>query len=251
MLAAESLIFSSFLGTAAASISVVFLATFVLARLFPMTIVFSLAKRNIRRRTTRFILTLIPIIVLVMSFVALTSFSSQYGFTSSAVGSAQTGIQGLLVRQHPPEMPSLYPTTEYSNSTFTPFETSVMDWLQSKPNVTLVAPKVENMPTRRPLGSLSSPNNKLSIFGIIGILPSAEAQTTGFDKLVVQGRYLNDDEQGAILISASAAKTLNVQVGDNLTFNGNLYSLKLVGLLDDDALARNKDLDGTPLFPRS
>ena len=99
----------SFLGTAAASIFVAFLATFGLARLFPMTIVFSLAKRNIRRRTTRFILTLMPIIVLTMSFVALTSFSSEYGFTSSVVGSAQTGAQGLLVRQQPPEAVPLIP----------------------------------------------------------------------------------------------------------------------------------------------
>ena len=241
-----------FLGTAAASISVVFLATFVLARLFPMTIVFSLAKRNIRRRTTRFILTLIPITVLVMSFVALTSFSSEYGFTSTAIGSIQTGTQGLLVRQHPPEMPTLSPgEVPAIIQTFTPFDASVMDWLQSKPEVTLVAPKVENMPMQRSLGSLSYSSNRLSIFGIIGVLPSAEAQTTSFDKLVVQGRYLSDDEQGAILISTSAAETLKVQVGENLTFTALYpYSLKLVGLFDDDALAKTKDLDGASIVPQ-
>lgn len=234
---------------AAVSISVSFLIAFDLPRRFSMTVVFSLAKRNIKRRTIRFTLTLIPITVLVMSFVALTSFSTEYGFTSATVGAIGLESRGLLVRQPLPMLPSVTEMTEMV-ATFKPIETSALDWLQRKPETALLAPKVENFPSRRALGSLSFQDKRLRIFGVLGLLPSIEAKTTGFDKLLVegQGRCLRDDEEDAIMISARAAQTLNVSVGEYLLLNAR--RVELVGLLDDDHLSRITDFDGSPLIPR-
>jgi len=180
-----------------------------------------------------------------MGFVALTSFSTEYGFTSTIVGTVNSQSRGLLIRQPLREKPSMVVT-------FNRLETSTVDWLKRKPEVILTAPKVENYPGSDPVGSLSTSSERLSIFGILGILPSAEAEVTGFDKLLVEGRYLYDDEEDAILLSAGAAKALNVQVGDPLVWRFGALSagFKLVGLLDDQGLSRITDLDGSQMIPK-
>jgi ABC-type lipoprotein release transport system permease subunit len=230
-----------------------FFTAFLLPRLAPMTVTafFSMAKRNLRRRRTRFILTLVTVTALVMSFVALTSFSAEYGFTSTTIQTINLTSDGLLIRK---PLPAYQLTAETQIAiTFDPFETSVLDWLHSKPEVTLVAPKLENWPTRRPLGSLSTASQRLSIFGVLGLSPSAEVATTGFDQLLVkgQGRYLYDDEEDVIMISVEAADALNVQVGEHvmLRVGGTSLEVMVVGFLDDHGLSHVIDFDGSPMLP--
>ena len=242
-----------FVAVAAASITFSSLVAFVIPNQFPMTVMFSLAKRNIRRRATRFVLTLIPITVLVFSFVALTSFSAEYGFTIQAAGPAVKGQEGLLIRQRRPAIPSLAMEQPRIVASFTPLDSSTTDWLRGKTGIAIAAPKAENYPTRVPLGSLfSSTGKSLTLFGVMAIVPSAEARATGFDTLLVpgEGRYLADDEDGA-MISTAAAKTMNVSVGENLTLRvgASAVNVTLVGLLDDDQAREFKDFDGTSIMP--
>jgi ABC-type lipoprotein release transport system permease subunit len=242
----------SFLIAAGLSISLSLLITVIIPRIFPMTILFSLAKQNIKRRILRFILTLLPITVLVMAFVTLTSFSNEYGFVSTTTGNMIQTSEGLLLREPINPTPSLYTNPPLDMvATFTPLETESIDWLQSQPEVRLVTPKLENWPSRKPLGSLSTSSTGLSIYGILGLAPSAEAKTTGFDKLLVQGRYLFDDENDSILLSVQAAKTLNVKLGDHLLLQMGVSPIEvtLVGLLDDEGLSQIKDLDGLLMIP--
>ena len=65
------------------SLGIVGILVYIIPRLLKEKIIatFSLSKRNLRRRRTRFILTVLTIIFLVVSFVSLTSFSTGYGFT--------------------------------------------------------------------------------------------------------------------------------------------------------------------------
>ena len=240
-----------FLAIALASISLTILVAFILPRRFSMTVFFSLAKRNIRRRMTRFILTLLPITVLVFSFVALTSFSTQYGFAASTIGNTISGIEGLLVREHPPTIPSLTETTRLV-VTFKPLDDSMKDYLVGKPEVTLAAPKAENYPSRSAIGSLSFQGRRINIFGILGVVPSLEAEATNLDRIADgRGRYLRDDED-AVMISDRAAQTLEASVGDTLVLNVGATSLNvtLAGIVSDDELSSVKDLDGSPMLPQ-
>ena len=134
---------SSILITSGLSISFFFAIISIVPRFLPATIIFSIAKRTIRRRTLRFILTVIPVIVMIMGFVALTSFSSEYGIISSTIGTIDTETEGLLIRQPLPKIPSITLDTQ-TLTTFSLLDVSIMDWLQTKPEVALVAPKVEN-----------------------------------------------------------------------------------------------------------
>ncbi len=243
---------SSILITSGLSISFFLITISILPRYLPMTIIFSIAKRTIRRRTLRFTLTIIPVIVMIMGFVALTSFSTEYGLISSTIGTINTETEGLLIRQPLPKIPPITLDTQ-TLTTFSLLDVSIIDWLQTKPEVTLVAPKVENWPSTSPLGSLSSSNESLSIFGVLGISPSAEAKINTFDKLLVegQGRYLQDEDEDSIMISTQAAKTLNVNVGDRLIFQMGPSSIEvtLVGILNDQSSSQKKDLDGTSILP--
>ncbi|MCK5643824.1 MAG: carboxypeptidase regulatory-like domain-containing protein, partial [Gammaproteobacteria bacterium] len=60
--------------------------------------IFSIAKRNIRRRKLRFAFTLVSLTVLVMSFVSLTSFSNGYGLVVSKVSGHASPVDSVLIR---------------------------------------------------------------------------------------------------------------------------------------------------------
>lgn len=116
-----------------------------------------------------------------------------------------------------------------------------------------MAPKFENWPTRYYLGSLSTPGQKVSLFGVLGFAPTTEAEVTGFDNLLVegQGRYLYDDEEDVIVISVETADILNVKAGDEvmLRIGGTSLNVTVVGILEDHGLSHILDFDGLPMIP--
>ncbi len=225
---------------------------FVLPRLFNATTVsvFSMAKHGLRARKARFLLTLTTVTVLVMGFVAFTSFSTDYGYMQTTVGGSSPLMSGLQVRQPLPNVPLLSPSTQVL-PTFGKFEINDVNWLASRPEIVSVAPKVENYPTQRSFASLSKVGRTLNVFAAIGVSPSAEAKATHLDTLVVDGRYLDDTENTSILLSVAAAGSLNAKVGDRLTLKTAAVTLTvtLVGLLSDDGLSKMQDLDGAPIVP--
>lgn len=246
--------FPSLVGVAGLSIFTSTSIVLILPRVFPqrIAVTFSIAKRSLLRRKSRFILTLITIIVMVMGFVSLTSFTMEHGFISKTIGTLDIGSEGVLVREPLPRLPSLLGyDSPVMVATFTALEISDLEWLQRNPEVTLVSPKVENIAFRYPLGFLLTPVNKLSVYGVLG-LSYNEVEISEFDNLLVEGRFLHDAEEDSILISVQAAKTLNVEVGEHLVLDigGSTLELELVGLLDDNLLRQITDYDGSPIIPK-
>ncbi len=60
--------------------------------------IFSIAKRSIKRRRLRFLLLLFSMMVMVMGFVTLTSFSEGYGLITRTVQARAQPLQGVLLR---------------------------------------------------------------------------------------------------------------------------------------------------------
>ncbi len=224
---------------------------------------FSLAKRNIRRRRLRFILSLVVVTVSITAFVALTSLSTEYGLLVRKT-SQSLPVEGLLVRSANAPVSLVQGYTP-----FTPMREADIAWLADRNGTVLVAPRLDNTPKRviryvsqveireyqDPLGSLNSSSLTGKIFfSVVGIVPSAEASTTRLDSIVKMGRYLTDNESNAILLSEKAANDLGVQVGDELVWYGRraptgtgadrVLSFKLVGILGDSSLDDLRDLDG-------
>jgi len=207
---------------------------------------FSISKRNLRRRRNRFILTTTTIILLVMSFVSLTSFSTGYGFTTKKHSPPQTHLPGRLFIQE------IQPAASTSIFTFVPLNPSSIDLILEKPEVLSAAPKAENQPRLGSLGrlSVSSTSQHTPVYGMIGVLPSAEAELTGIDSLVVDGRYLRDDDENAVLISDDLAVNMGVEVNSTIhLIYGTAKQVTVVGLFDSNRFRQAKDIDGKAFAP--
>jgi hypothetical protein len=172
-----------------------------------------------------------------------------YGLVMQST-STSTPYEGLLIRQ---PKSSLLPSTV----TFVPIEPSAIDWLQKKSEITLVAPKAENLPQLYPLGTITSPNDSgqtKQFYGVLGISPSAEANITYIEDIIVngKGRFLQDDEENAFLLSANSAEDFDASVGDEFVLKlGNVeIEIELVGIFDDDRFIALVDLDGEPMTPK-
>lgn len=231
------------------SILITLLATSFVSRLSGGKIfsVFSIAKKNLKRRRLRFTLTLITVTVLAISFVTLTSFSTVYGLTTSS-SSKKTDSEGLLIKN---PLASDTPTTV----TFISMDNSTIAWLINKQQIQEVAPKLENTPLSSSIGTLNSISDetkKTSIFGILGIKPTIESEITHLNELILEGEYLDDQKDDEVLISTNLALKLDVEIGDELIFNRgiNNFEMEVVGLLDDYSLNRKKDVDGNLILPQ-
>jgi hypothetical protein len=270
---------SILIGTSIAYIAVVSVIVIILPRLVKETAfngrialgsavvaLFSLAKRNIRRRKLRFILSLATVTICVASFVALTSASIEYGLLVRK-SSRNTPEEGLLVR-------SAY-TLSFSSRefiSFTPMGELDIAWLATRNGSVLAAPRLDSFPARivrvidqhkttemqYPLGDLVSSQSEKMIFSVVGVVPSAESSTSHLDSIVKIGRYLADNDTNAILLSEKAAEKLGVKVGDELLWSARSAapwpseerpsSFKLVGIFEDSSLNNLVDLDGQPFL---
>jgi len=202
---------------------------------------FSIAKRSLKRRRLRTFLTITSMTVLALAFVAFTSFSIGRGLTTIGL-IAEGPRDGLLIRSMPsPESGSSDP--------FVPLSPSLLAWLRSLQNVTVVSAKAENLPSLPPLGNLtSSAGRTILIYGVLGLDPALEEPVTSPSRIVKEGAYLNASAPGTVLISVEAARRLGVQVGERLTGFGRDFTL--IGLFDDQVFDGFRDLDGAPIKPK-
>jgi len=192
--------------------------------------IFSIAKRGIRRRRLRFGLTLFSLTVLVMSFVALTSFSEGYGLVVSRV-STEGRARGVLVRAagYTEEDPVFMSPTDLGSG-----------WLERQPEVEVASFKAENLPLLHPVISL----NDALVFGVVGIDPSLETAITDLESTLIEGGL---PSEGEVLISEVLRWELGAEVGDVLTLSG--MRVTLAGVFDDDAFRRLRELDGSIYLP--
>jgi len=252
---------SSFLQTALICIGTTLFISFLLPRLFKEKAVkgrialrsaiitlFSMAKRGLKRRKLRFILTLVTVSISIMGFVALTSISMEYGLIFRGT-LQQSPSDGILIREA-----YLLPIEERREVPFLSLRPIDVDWLQAREGISLVAPKTENKPYYEtiPLGQLTFNGQSKPFYGVLGILPSAEATITNLDIIVSEGRYLSDDDTDAILLGSRIAEELGVTLGSELSWVSRKTTLKvrLVGLINDSSFESFKDLDGQPIMPQ-
>jgi len=228
-------------------------------QIIPRTVLFSMAKRNLRRRKLRTTLVLTTIVTLMLGFVALTSFSIEYGFQSGTRRISLRSV-GVLIREANPH-----------GGEFTPFaslDPTNLPWLSRREGVTAAAPKMESPPQLRivedstppsklmklELGTLRPPNGKepMLILGLLGFSPSAERQITHLDRLIVEGRFLIEGEGDGVVITRRAAQTNGFKIGDSLILStgGKQILTVLTGLLDDEGLREQRDLDGESILPQ-
>ncbi len=216
----------------------------------------SVAKRSLRRRWLRFGLTLISVLMLVASFISLTSFSSGYGLSFAKQSTAAPQSLGVLIRSpNPPPVKAAAPFSGGEGAAgSTPLRESLVTWFMEDADPLHAVPKYVNQPQRQyreaynPFGRLDGE----PVFGVLAVAPSLEAEMNGMDRAVVQGRYLADGEAGTALLSVSLAERLGKTVGDTVSFTSldRTHTFEVVGLLGDEEFTAVVDLDGEPIMPQ-
>jgi len=252
---------SSFLLFSLSSVAAIGLIAFVLPRIIKesllptssarftavVSVLFSVGKRNLRRRRLRALLVLASIIVPIFAFTSFTSISRVYAVIAENV-SYSPRTDGILMKNIPSE-----------NLTAIPFLTMNpvdITWLKSKTGIQVIAPKVENQPNEDRLGAFATEKGEVSLYGVLGISPDAETHFTGFDELIVSGTYLSESDKNTILISRSSASQLGIDTGETVS----LYVFRegkkipygtftIAGIFDDGRLSDLRDLNGDPILP--
>ncbi|MBS7615329.1 hypothetical protein KEJ18_06345 [Candidatus Bathyarchaeota archaeon] len=200
---------------------------------------FSLGSRNLRRRRLRTALSLVNIMVLVFGFITLTSISPGYGLISRQIMSVNP-VDAVLIRDESTD----------GMTTFIALPPSFARWLESQPNITMVSKKAENQPVflMNPLGQLTSTSGKTAgIFGVLGIVPSSEASLINLDDIIVEGKYLEDEDMKGILTSSSIKENLGVDVGDPIYIFDQEFIIR--GFFDSNKLDQVYDIDGSLIVP--
>ncbi len=191
--------------------------------------IFSIAKRSLRRRRLRFILTLVSITLLVTSFVALTSFSEGYGLIKNTYPK-KGEWEGVSIREG---------AWTRSEPTFILLSEAERDWLASNQEVESLSTKAENDPQRRPyIYIMGEP-----VMGVVGV-DSIEAEVVDLAGILVQGSLPDAD---GVLVPSGVAERQGLDLGDVITVSS--LRLEVQGVFSEEALNRLKDLDGTGYAP--
>jgi len=210
-----------------------------------LSIIFSMGKRQIRRKKIRGFFTIFSVALLVLAFTSLTSFGSAYGIVSKSLN-VTPHSNGILVKRLMNETSLISLPLGYGDP----------DLLSQILDIKCLTLRVENTPSIDPIAHLVNPSTEESmpIYGILGIDPSAELLFTGLDQTVVRGRYLEEDMYDEVLIGVNLAEKLGVNVGDNVSLyvsgvSGLIGRFEVAGLLDDAEYMDLTDLDGQPYGP--
>jgi len=225
--------------------------------------VFSMAKRNLRRRKIRTLLASATLLTLTMGFVSLTSLSQSYGLVYSQTFRKSLGTSGITVR-----MP------EYTKSTiildpvtmdtwkpidagfFHPVDTETYDWLSINEDISSIEIKVENLPNNNPYTRIGSTR----IYGLIGFSQGSTMEK--INENIISGEPLTDPD--TCLVHKSHIESGKIQIGDYVTFKQRLQGssrtssihgenedpilLKVVGTFGDE-LETMRDVDGSYILP--
>jgi len=204
-------------------------------------IIFSMAKRQIKRRKLRGFFTITSVIILVLAFTSLTSFGSVYGITKEKVGTIPTAVDGILLKRPSNETP------------FTPLSPDELRILPNLLKIENTSPKVENLPNINPIAKImTAANRNMTIYGILGVSPN-ETRFTHLDEIVKTGEYPNNGED-AMLISAEARGKLGLSLNERVQFyvygsSIPIANFTIKGFFDDQEYAQVVDLDGRPFGP--
>jgi hypothetical protein len=180
-----------------------------LARTGALAAVFSMGTRSLKTRKLRSLFTFTTILILTMSFVALTSLSTSYGLIYNRYGSDKPDAEGIMVR-----MPYYPPNNEFEKGVFSPIIDVTTEWAWGNEGVVNVAELAENIPSLQPYGWI----DEWDIFGVIGLQQDAEPLMPLIDDTIVEGGPLR--EEGDCLLHRYMRSNADLEVGDQISIGG-------------------------------
>jgi len=208
-----------------------------------LSIIFSMGKRNIKRKKIRGFFTILAICILILSFTSLTSFGTVFGIVSTKVSGVPPS-EGILIRR----------MINGSSLIFMPLGYRDVESISRVASIINVAIRFKNAPSTTPIACLVNPNNKKDhlIYGVLAISPATESFYTKLHEVTIGG-YLSEDGDNEVLISSSLASKLGVRVNDTiiLEVSNTIIREPLIvkGIFSDDRYNNLVDIDGNLLGP--
>jgi len=208
-----------------------------------LSIIFSMSKRQIRRKRIRNSLVILSVCVLILAFTSLTSVGTVYGVVSERVN-ASPPSDGVLINRW-----------NASSNVFLPLglgDVDVLSRIVSAYNVTV---RLKNLPSSKPIVRIMNPktNDNWLIYGVLAVSPTKEPTYTKIHESVAGGEYLSEDGYYEIIVESSVAERLNVGVNSNVTLEiiGTGITVKAIikGVMSREKYDGLVDLDGKPLGP--
>jgi hypothetical protein len=214
------------------------------------TIIFSMGKRQIKRRKIRGFFTILSITILILAFTSLTSFGTVFGIISEEVGT-NAPSDGVIVKRIMNRTSLLFSPLGTSNREALSKLVGTISKLIEIERVTL---RLKNLPSSSPVIRLINPNGGRAwfIYGVLGIDPVNEAYYTDIEE-AVEGDYLSEAGLQGVLISKRVAQILRADIGDRLLIEvlGThvLANFTVKGFIDDNRYMNLVDMDGSPYGP--
>ncbi|MEM2702424.1 MAG: FtsX-like permease family protein, partial [Candidatus Bathyarchaeia archaeon] len=209
-----------------------------------ITIIFSMGKRQIKRKKLRGFFTIFSVGILVLAFTSLTSFGTVFGAVSDRISSISSS-DGILVRR----------MVNGSLALFSPLGYGDIVTISEIIPMSNIAQRWKNFPKVNPIAQLinSKTNSYHFIYGVIAVSPESESTYTRLNELIDVGEYLSSEMRGGVLISSGIANKLGVKVNDNVTLKipdaKVEENLIVKGLINDERYNALADIDGSLFGP--
>jgi ABC-type antimicrobial peptide transport system permease subunit len=209
-----------------------------------ITLLFSMGKRQIKRKRIRGFFTIASNVILILAFTSLTSFGVAYGIVSEELN-VSAPANGVIIKRMVNATSLQFIALGFEDPAI----------LNKSVSISNVAERIMNFPSQNPVARLVNPitGGGWFIYGVLGITPSTEARYTQIDQTVQEGRYLGDTDSDKALIATSVATLLGIEVGQNLTLEiiGTRVSrtVTVVGLIGESGYTNLVDVDGSEFGP--
>jgi len=214
-----------------------------LTRLLP--IIFSMGKRNVRRKKMRTLLTLISILITIIAMTAFTSVSRvQDIMVDSFTPQYAYKTDGILVRNILQER-------------MLPISEGDIQWLMNRRGILNVAPKAESLPREEEVCRLTYDNKSIIIRGVIGFSKSEKIFTDYEREILLLGKSPTEFNGNLtpIMVSESMSERLDVSQGDIVSITVKTVKVSytasavISGIFDESSLENLKEIDSRILLP--
>jgi len=205
-----------------------------------ISIIFSMGKRQIKRKKIRGFFTILSICILILCFTSLTSFGTAFGVISEKIN-AMPPSEGILVKRGAGGISIGYGDVSLISSRIAPIF-----------NVSL---RLKSPISLNPIARLRNLilGKEAPIFGVLAISPMNESTYSRLEEIIEEGFWLSENEIGEVLISGDMARALGVGVGDSITIEilGTDITANLVikGLINGQRYDGLLDIDGKRFGP--
>ncbi len=200
-----------------------------------MSTVFHLVINNLRRRKLRTSLTIVTMTCIILSFVSFMSIVTE------------KSVKPITFMNTKVRSPVIVITDENYIE-----EEKIKGLLQimGEGYVGVLTREV-SVSYSESMGYIVSRAREIEIGGVIVVYPKEEKMVTYLDECVVEGCFFTENDTRGVIISKYMALKLGVRVGDKVAIRDRYGyqrgEVKIVGIFDENALAKVMDASGRPL----